>query len=134
MVVIPIGAVNQAVLRAVDYARSHSSDVRAVIVDMEKEETARIEMQWAQWGCGVPLIVIPSRDGSLIRSLVGYIEELLDKDDATVSVKRGAILCTVRYSSRTTRQLELVLSGICPAQVGASITKDYTCYIDSARK
>jgi amino acid transporter len=45
VVVIPIGPVNQSVLRALDYARNQTLDVKAVHVDMEKEETARIEAQ-----------------------------------------------------------------------------------------
>ncbi|HEX3204069.1 MAG TPA: APC family permease [Nitrospiraceae bacterium] len=79
-VIIPIGKVNRAVLRAVDYARSHASDVRAVLVDVDKEETALAEIQWAQWGCGVPLIVLPSPYRSVLGSLLDYIEELLRKD------------------------------------------------------
>ena len=50
----PIGGVNRAVIRAVDYARSRSGDIRAVLVDVDPEETARVEIQRAQWGCGVP--------------------------------------------------------------------------------
>ena len=79
-VIIPIGNVNRAVLRAVDYARSHARDVRAVLVDVDKEETALAEIKWAQWGCGVPLIVLPSPYRSVLRSLLDYIEELLQKD------------------------------------------------------
>jgi len=79
-VIIPIGKVNRAVLRAVDYARSHARDVRAVLVDVDKEETALAEIQWAQWGCGVPLIVLPSPYRSVLRALLEYIEELLQKD------------------------------------------------------
>jgi amino acid transporter len=78
VVVIPIGTVDQPALRALDYARNQSTTVYAVHVDMEKEETARVKTQWAQWGCGVPLIVIPLRDHSLVRSLVAYIEDVLD--------------------------------------------------------
>ena len=79
-VIIPIGNVNRAVLRAVDYARSHARDVRAVLVDVDKEETALAEIKWAQWGCGVPLIVLPSPYRSVLRSLLDYIEETLQKD------------------------------------------------------
>ena len=93
VVVIPIGAVNQPALRAVDYARSHSSDVRAVFVDREKEETARIQVQWAQWGCGIPLIVIPARGGSILRALLAHIEDLLEKDqDSWVTLVLPEIL------------------------------------------
>jgi hypothetical protein len=79
-VIIPISGVNRAVLRALDYARSHSSDVRAVLVDVDKEQTALTEIKWAQWGCGVPLIVLPSPYRSVLGSLLDYIEELLHKD------------------------------------------------------
>lgn len=93
VVIVPISGVNRAVVRAVDYARSHSSDVRAVLVDLDKEETALIETQWAQWGCGVPLIVLPSPYRSVLGALVDYIEELLRKDpDCWVTVVLPEIL------------------------------------------
>jgi amino acid transporter len=80
IVIIPIGGVNRAVVRAVDYARSRGGDVRAVLVDVDKEETALLEIKWAQWGCGVPLIVLPSPYRSILKALLSYIEEHLDKD------------------------------------------------------
>ena len=81
IVVLPIGGVNRAVIRAVDYARSRSGDIRAVLVDVDPEETARVEIQWAQWGCGVPLAVLPSPYRSVLRSLLEYIEQVLKKDE-----------------------------------------------------
>ncbi len=80
IVVLPIGGVNRAVIRAVDYARSRSGDIRAVLVDVDPEETARVEIQWAQWGCGVPLTVLPSPYRSVLSSLLDYIEQVLQKD------------------------------------------------------
>jgi hypothetical protein len=92
-VIIPISGVNRAVLRALDYARSHSSDVRAVLVDVDKEETALTEIKWAQWGCGVPLIVLPSPYRSVLGSLLDYIEDLLRKDpNAWVTIVLPEIL------------------------------------------
>jgi hypothetical protein len=79
-VVVPISGVNRAVIRAVDYARGRSADVRAVLVDVDPEETARIQIQWAQWGCGVDLVVLPSPYRSVVGSLLDYIEGLLEKD------------------------------------------------------
>ena len=79
-VLIPISGVNRAVIRAVDYARNHASDIRAILVDVDKEETPRIEIQWAQWGCGVPLTVLPSPYRSVLGPLLEHIEELLQKD------------------------------------------------------
>ena len=79
-VIIPIGAVNRAVIRAVDYARSRGAEVQAVMVDVDKEETTRVQIQWAQWGCGVHLVILPSPYRSVVGSLLDYIEKLLEKD------------------------------------------------------
>jgi amino acid transporter len=79
-VIIPISSVNRGVLRALDYARSHSGDVRAVLVNVDREDTALTEIKWAQWGCGVHLVVLPCPYRSVLRSLLDYIEELLQKD------------------------------------------------------
>jgi amino acid transporter len=80
IVLIPIGGVNRAVIRAVDYARSRPGEIRAVLVDTDPEETAKLEIQWAQWGCGVNLIVLPSPYRSILGSLLDYIEEILEKE------------------------------------------------------
>lgn len=93
LVVIPIGGVNRAVVRAVDYARSHGGEVKAVLIDVDKEETALVEIKWAQWGCGVPLIVLPSPYRSILRALLGFIEDHLEKDpDCWITVVIPEIL------------------------------------------
>ena len=93
IVIIPIGGVNRAVVRAVDYARSRGGDVRAVLVDVDKEETALVEIKWAQWGCGVPLVVLPSPYRSILRALLNYIEDHLNKDpDCWITVVIPEIL------------------------------------------
>jgi amino acid transporter len=92
-VIIPISGVNRAVVRAVDYARSRSSDIRAVLVNVDKEETALTQIKWAQWGCGVDLVVLPSPYRSVLGPLLNYIEELLKKDpDGWVTVVLPEIL------------------------------------------
>src|SRR5207245_3555361 len=45
-VVVPIGGVHRAVVAAAQYAKSLSSDVRAVYVDVDPETTARIRKEW----------------------------------------------------------------------------------------
>ena len=83
IVIIPISGVNRAVIRAVDYARSRPGEVRAVMVDVDPEHTAKFEMQWAQWGCGVNLVVLPSPYRSILNSLLEYIEGILEKEPDT---------------------------------------------------
>ncbi|GBL39845.1 MAG: APC family permease [Nitrospira sp.] len=83
IVILPISGVNRAVIRAVDYARSRPGEVRAVFVDVDSEATARLEMQWAQWGCGVNLVVLPSPYRSILNSLLDYVEAILEKEPDT---------------------------------------------------
>jgi len=80
LVIIPIGNVNRSVVRAVDYARSRGGEIRAILVDVDKEETALVEIKWAQWGGGVPLIVVPSPYRSILGSLLDYIEDQRQQD------------------------------------------------------
>lgn len=112
MVMIPIGGVNKAVVRAVDYARSRGGDVRAVLVDVDQEETALVEMKWAQWGCGVPLIVIPSPYRSILRALLSYVEEQLEKDpECWITVVLPEILPAHWWQNILHNQRALLLKG-----------------------
>ncbi len=83
IVIIPIGGLNRAVVRALDYARSRPGEVRAVYVDLDPEESAKVKIQWAQWGGGVNLIALSSPYRSILGSLLDYIEEVLEKDPNT---------------------------------------------------
>jgi amino acid transporter len=112
LVLIPIGAVNKAVVRAVDYARSRGGEVRAVLIDVDKEETALVEMKWAQWGCGVPLIVLPSPYRSILGALLDYIEENLDKDpECWITVVLPEILPARWWQNILHNQRALLLKG-----------------------
>lgn len=83
IVIIPISGLNRAVVRALDYARSRPGEIRAVFVDVDPEESAKVKIQWAQWGGGVNLIALPSPYRSVLSSLLDYVEELLEKDQTT---------------------------------------------------
>jgi hypothetical protein len=112
MTMIPIGGVNKAVVRAVDYARSRGGDVRAVLVNVHEEETALVEMKWAQWGCGVPLIVIPSPYRSILGALLDYIEEQLERDpECWITVVLPEILPARWWQNILHNQRALLLKG-----------------------
>ncbi len=83
IVIIPISGLNRAVVRALDYARSRPGEVRAVYVDLDPEECAKVKIQWAQWGGGVNLIALSSPYRSVLGSLLDYVEEVLEKDPNT---------------------------------------------------
>ncbi|NOS78314.1 MAG: APC family permease [Nitrospira sp.] len=112
LVIIPIGGVNRSVIRAVDYARSRGGDIRAILVDVDKEETALVEIKWAQWGCGVPLVVRPSPYRSILSSILDYIEELQQKDpDCWITVVIPEILPARWWQNILHNQRALLLKG-----------------------
>ena len=83
-----------------------------MLVDVDPEETARVEIQWAQWGCGVPLAVLPSPYRSVLRSLLEYIEQVLKKDqECWVTVVIPEILPARWWQNILHNQRALMLKG-----------------------
>ena len=112
LVIMPIGGVNRSVVRAVDYARSRGGEIRAILVDVDKEETALVEIKWAQWGCGVPLVVLPSPYRSILGSILDYIEDLQQKDpDCWITVVIPEILPARWWQNILHNQRALLLKG-----------------------
>jgi amino acid transporter len=75
-VIVPISGVQRAVVSALDYARTLSSDVRAVYIDVDPAVTTQIRNDWDKWGRDVPLVVLTSPFRSLMEPLLEYIEQL----------------------------------------------------------
>ena len=82
VVLVPIGGIQRAVVKALRYARTLSADVRAVYVEIDPTATATLREQWAEWGQGVGLIVLESPYRSLMEPLLEYIEEIQKSDPA----------------------------------------------------
>ncbi len=84
-----VGDVHRGVVRAVQYARTlaPTATVRGVYVETDPARTARLEEKWAQWGLGVPLVVLASPYRSLLRPLLEYIDKIHARgDDQMVTV------------------------------------------------
>lgn len=112
IVIIPISGLNRAVVRALDYARSRPGEVRAVFVDVDPEESAKVKIQWAQWGGGVNLIALSSPYRSVLGSLLDYVEEVLEKDPNTwVTVVIPEILPARWWQGILHNQRALMLKG-----------------------
>jgi amino acid transporter len=82
-VVVPVPGVNRASLGAIEYARSLSSDVLAVQVNVNDDDPAKLEAQWSNWVDDVPLIVLNSPYRSILKPLIRFIDEVGEfrKDD-----------------------------------------------------
>jgi hypothetical protein len=80
IVLVPIGGIQRAVVKALRYARSLSSDVRAVYVEIDPASTSALRNQWAEWGQDVGLVVLNSPYRSLMEPLLEYIEHVQSAD------------------------------------------------------
>jgi amino acid transporter len=80
VVLVPIGSLQRAVVKALRYASTMSADVRAVYVEIDPSFTKTMRDQWAAWGQGVELVVLESPYRSLMEPLLEYIETV-QRDD-----------------------------------------------------
>ncbi len=75
-VIIPISGVHRGTLAALRYARTLSSDITAVNIQIEPEETIKLLEKWQIWGDGVRLVILDSPYRLLHEPLLQYIESV----------------------------------------------------------
>ena len=86
-VLVPVSGIHRAVLQAVAYAKTLSSDVRAVYVDIDPAATDRLKGEWTRWGDGVPLVILESPFRSLVEPFLEHIERVdAERPDDFVTV------------------------------------------------
>jgi amino acid transporter len=76
VVLVPISGVQRAVVSALRYAESISTDVRAVYVNDNVAAIASLKDEWATWGGSTRLIVLESPFRSVMEPLLDYIAEV----------------------------------------------------------
>jgi len=75
-VLVLVGDMHAGVVSAVQYAKTLSTEARAVYVEVDPERTHRLEDKWGKWGMGLPLIVLTSPYRSLLTPLLQYLDHL----------------------------------------------------------
>lgn len=73
-IVIPISGVHRGIVNAVDYARSISSNVTAVYVELDPLETEAVREKWNRWWPDVPLVVVSSPYRSIIQPFLDFLD------------------------------------------------------------
>jgi amino acid transporter len=74
--VIPVPALNRAVVRAVNVARSIADDVMAVYISSDPEDSAAMRTSWEEAVPGVPLVIVESPYRALAGPLMAYLDVL----------------------------------------------------------
>ena len=71
-----VGNLHQGTLHALTYGKLLSPDCRAVHVEIEPDDSKRLQEKWPEFSKGVPLVVLPSPYRSVTRPLKNYIAEV----------------------------------------------------------
>jgi amino acid transporter len=75
--IVLVSGIHKGVLPALELAKSLAPDnVTAVYVNLDQDQTDRLQARWCDWGCEVPLVVLESPFRSLITPLMRYIDEV----------------------------------------------------------
>ncbi len=79
-VIVPVVSIHRGVLSALEYAKSLSSNVRAVTVALDEATAKSLQAQWRKWASDVPLVVLRTPYRSLVEPLKQYIKEVDAQD------------------------------------------------------
>jgi amino acid transporter len=75
-VIMPVSAIHQGTLEALDYALSLSDDVTVVHVSIDPDQTEKLRHKWSWWGKGTRLVVIESPYRTFLEPFLDYVNEL----------------------------------------------------------
>jgi len=75
-VVIPINGINRAVIQAVIFGRTMSTDIRAVYVTEDPEAGEALRKRWDRQVPGVPLVIVESPYRAVISPVIAYLDVL----------------------------------------------------------
>ena len=84
---VPVSGMSKMVLAAIEYARSISPDVVAVMVNVDNADREQLEQQWQEWVADVPLVILESPYRSIHQPLLLFVDEIQGwRDDDVVTV------------------------------------------------
>ena len=72
--------IHRGVIPALQFARAHSSDAKAIHIFIDPAREARVRERFTLWSRGMPLMVLPSPYRSLVEPVMTYIEHLQSQD------------------------------------------------------
>jgi hypothetical protein len=80
VVVVPVSGLHRGIFPALEYARSLSSDCRALYVEIDPSRTEALVARWRATVPDVSLVVLKSPFRSLLRPLLRYLDALEHED------------------------------------------------------
>jgi hypothetical protein len=123
-ILVPITGINQGSLTALRYARSISSDVTAVHVVMDPEETEALHRLWPLWGDGIRLVNLDSPHQMVLEPLLQYIQGVMAvrQHDEIITVVVPQSIRPRWWSNLARTQMAVLLRLSLPFETGIVIT------------
>jgi amino acid transporter len=112
--VLLVSGVHNATLHGLRYARSLRADeLRAVHVQVDEKECARVRREWEESGVHVPLDVLDSPYRQIARPVHAFIREILEEHPKTfVTIVIPEFIVQKRWHNILHNQTPLVLKGL----------------------
>jgi hypothetical protein len=79
-VVVPVSRIHKGTLAALRFAGSLSSDVVAVIVNTDPQETDKLKLTWRSMNFNIPLVILPSPYRSIVNPFFDFLVEQDERD------------------------------------------------------
>ena len=74
-VVVPISGVHRGMVGAINFARSISSKITGLYIELEPGQAEKVQREWKAWWPDIPLVVRPSPYRSILNPLLEFLEE-----------------------------------------------------------
>lgn len=88
--IVPVGALNESVVKTVNFAKCLSSDITAFHISVDDSETKKLKTKWEKYYKDIPLVIKKHEYREVVEPLVGFIESdefcTTDKDIVTVVI------------------------------------------------
>ena len=74
-VVVPVSGVHRGMVGAINFARSISSKITGLYIELEPGQAEKVQREWKAWWPDIPLVVRPSPYRSILNPLLEFLEE-----------------------------------------------------------
>lgn len=121
---VAVSAVHNATQQAVEYARALSpTDLRAVIFNVEPDDTSRVLEEWGRTDTGIPLEAVDSPYREIAAPLLRYVRALRDRNpDCVVSVILPEFVVRKWWHQFLHNQTALTIKAALLFQPGVTVT------------
>jgi amino acid transporter len=85
-VLIPVMNISRASVQSVQFARTLSDNVKAVLITADLEEGEEIRERWERMLPGVPLVIVETPYRSLVVPFLHYLDVMAPTEDDTITI------------------------------------------------